>query len=292
MVNGSGVSQWIDQSGNNRNATQSVGSNQPTLVNGVINGRPVVRFDGVSDFLTFNLPVNGSSAMSLFLVAANTQNQNGGESGAERAALFWNERAGWGTLFLTPFQASVNCRFGTTQVENRNDYLRTAPIGSAFTVSSAIKNGTTDSLYVNGTQVVNASGKLPTIAACQDVANVGRGYNNNTFFAGDIAEILIYNRALTTAERQQAEQVLDGKYGLAAAAGLAGPPWITHIAVEQDGVRLNFSGRANGRYRIEASRDLIEWTVVGTTTAGPDGVSQFSYATDPAGARFYRVVTP
>jgi hypothetical protein len=62
--------------------------------------------------------------------------------------------------------------------------------------------------------------------------------------------------------------------------------------VEKGGVRLNFSGQANGRFRIEASRDLIQWIMVGTTTVGPDGVSQFSHTPDPARARFYRVVTP
>src|SRR5262249_18800545 len=97
-MSGGVLSQWTDQSGNNRNATQSSAGSQPTLVNGVLNGQPVVRFDGVNDFLTFSLPVNGSNAMSLVLVAANAQNQNGGASGAERAALFWNESAGWGTL--------------------------------------------------------------------------------------------------------------------------------------------------------------------------------------------------
>jgi hypothetical protein len=291
VLNGPGLSQWLDQSGNNRHATQSASASRPTLVNGVINGRPVVRFDGASDFLTFNLPVNGLSTMSLLLVAANTQNQNGGESGGERAALFWNETAGWGTVFLTPFQSSLNSRFGTTQVENRNDYLRPLSVGSRFTLSTAVKNGPTDSLYVNGTQVLNTSGKLPTIAACQSVANVGRGYDNDTFFAGDIAEILIYNRALTVAERQQAEQLLIDKYGLTAAAGLAGPPWITGISVDRGNVRVNFSGRANGRYRVEASRDLILWTPVGTATAGPDGLAKFSHAADSSGARFYRVTT-
>jgi hypothetical protein len=291
VINGSGLSQWMDQSGNNRNATQSTGASQPTLVNGVINGRPVVRFDGVNDFLTFNLPVNGLSTMSLLLVAANTQNQNGGESGSERAALFWNETAGWGTVFLTPFQSSVNSRFGTTQVENRNNYLRPVSSGSSFTLSTAIKNGTTDSLYVNGTQVLNTGGKLPTIAGCQSVANVGRGYDNDTFFAGDIAEILIYNRALTITERQQAEQLLINKYGLTAAAGLADSPWITGISADRGNVRVNFSGRANGRYRVEASRDLILWTPVGTATAGPDGSAKFSHAADSSGARFYRVTS-
>src|SRR5262249_4532205 len=154
------------------------------------------------DFLTFSMPVNGSNAMSLFLVAANTQNQVGGESGAECAALFWNETAGWGTLYLTPFQSHLSLRSWTTQAGHGTNYARPSSLGGAFSQTTAIKNGTTESLWVNGTQVVNAGGKLATIAGCQPTGNLGRGYNNDTFFAGDIAEVLIYNRALTTAERQ------------------------------------------------------------------------------------------
>ena len=68
--------------------------------------------------------------MSIFLVAANTQNQAGGASQAERAALFWNETAGWGTVYLSPFQTAVNLRFGTTQVW-QSHHLYPAGVGWA-----------------------------------------------------------------------------------------------------------------------------------------------------------------
>jgi hypothetical protein len=236
--------------------------------------------------------------MSLFLVAANTQNQNGGSSGAERAALFWHESAGWGTLYLSPFQSSVSFRFGTTQAENQIDYLRPSSVGSAFTISSAIKDGTTDSLFVNGTQVVNAGGKLATVAGCQAFGNVGRGYDNNTYYAGDIAEVLIYERALTAAERQGVERFLGSKYGLRLASltelvgsiGLRAPR-IIGIWMEQGDVRLDFSGQAGKGYQIEASEDLTRWTVVGHVTMGPEGLFTFFQAADRSGAWFYRVAS-
>src|SRR5262249_3683840 len=90
ITSGSALSQWSDQSTNNRHATQGTAGSQPTLVNGVINGLPVVRFDGVNDFLTFPLPVNGLGGMSVFLVAANTQDQNPGPSAAQPRAVFWS----------------------------------------------------------------------------------------------------------------------------------------------------------------------------------------------------------
>ena len=212
VLNGAAVTQWADQSGNNRHATQGTSGNQPTRVNAGLNGLPVVRFDGANDFQTFPLPVNGLTGMSIFLVAANTQDQAGGSTQAERAAVFWNETAGWGTVYLSPFQQAVNLRFGTLQSGNRIIYSRPAAIGSQFTTTTAIKDGTTDALYVNGALVLSQGGKLAALAGNQSIGQLGRGYNDNTYFAGDIAEVLVYDRALTIAERQAVEAYLNDKY--------------------------------------------------------------------------------
>jgi len=53
-TNNSRVSTWADRSGNNNNAAQSVSARQPTLVTGVVNGQPVIRFDGTDDALQVN----------------------------------------------------------------------------------------------------------------------------------------------------------------------------------------------------------------------------------------------
>src|SRR5262249_16824982 len=187
------------------NALQGVASSQPSFVSSALNGKPILRFDGVDDFMTFTLGVNGLSGMSIFMVAANTSGQTVGGSRAERAALFWNETAGWGTLYLTPFQTQVAFRFGTTQPLNWPLLARPSSIGSSFSISTAIKDATTDSLYTNGVLALSEGGKLSTIAACSTTGNIGRGYNNNTFFLGDIAEILVFKRALTPAERHDVE---------------------------------------------------------------------------------------
>ena len=50
------------------------------------------------------------------------------------------------------------------------------------------------------------------IAGCRDFGNLGRGYNDNTYFPGDFLEVLVYTRALTDAERQDVEQYLHAKY--------------------------------------------------------------------------------
>jgi hypothetical protein len=48
-------------------------------------------------------------------------------------------------------------------------------------------------LFVNGQLVASQSGKLTTIQGIRPIGNLGRGYNDDTFFAGDIAEVLVYD---------------------------------------------------------------------------------------------------
>src|SRR3990172_6088908 len=77
---GTAVSQWADQSGNSRNATQGTASSQPTLVSNALNGKPALSFDGVNDFMTFTFPVNGLTGVTLVLVGANSADKNGGST--------------------------------------------------------------------------------------------------------------------------------------------------------------------------------------------------------------------
>jgi hypothetical protein len=50
-TDGAAVSQWNDQSGNARHASQATGSKQPIYKAGILNGYPAIRFDGIDDFL-------------------------------------------------------------------------------------------------------------------------------------------------------------------------------------------------------------------------------------------------
>ncbi len=210
-LSGDRVSAWADQSGLGRNVTQGSAACRPMPVSSVT-GLPGLRFDGLTNFLSCDLPVNDLTGMTIFLVANSTVDQGGGSTQAGNAAVFWHESASWGTVYLSPYQGQVNWRFGTTQTNNRQRYYRPALFGDEMAIYTAIKNDTVDSLYINGTLAMSEEGKLGAIAGCQNTCNIGRGYDNNTFFAGDILEVIVYSRALPEAERQLVESYLHDKY--------------------------------------------------------------------------------
>ena len=203
------VSAWADRTGSDLRATQSQVGSQPTLMTG--SGNPAIRFDGVSSWLSVAFPINGLTGITIFLVSSNAVDSTFGWG--VNAAMSWNESVMWGATFLGPFQTNVMYRFGTAQVENAPAYNRPYDIFSTTSLTEMVKDGQTDSLYVNGTLVQSQSGKLPSISGTLDALSLGLGLGQ-TYFAGDIAEIIIYRGALSDAERNQVETYLMAKYVL------------------------------------------------------------------------------
>jgi hypothetical protein len=200
---------WPDQSGSGSDAiAPSLSVAPPEFENGP-NCTPVVSFGGGSQ-LNFDLPINGWTQMTVFMAGAAAADAGGW---FENQALFWNETAPWGTTFFSPSQSNAFFRFGTTQVNNQPIYARPMNIGGDFNVTTAIHNVNTDSLYVNGALVLKEGGKRAAISGTVPTATIGAGLNN-TFFTGDIGEILIYDRALSESERQTVERYLMAKYGI------------------------------------------------------------------------------
>ena len=67
-------------------------------------------------------------------------------------------------------------------------------------------------MYVNGVLALRQNGKLSSIAGVGSTATIGSGLYNS-YFNGNVGEILIYDRALSNAERTKVEQYLIAKYG-------------------------------------------------------------------------------
>jgi hypothetical protein len=212
-LSGSNVSAWADQSGSGANAAQTVDANQPVLMANSINGLPAVDFDGVDDFMTFTLPINDLTGMTIFVVSAATQDVTPPFPYCQNAAIFWNESASWGTVHVTPLQSAVWIRFGTGSTQTlpvKFDYA--APMADVFTITTAMMDGANDYLYVNGDQVLENTKPQGVIANNRDTGNLGRGYNDDTYFPGKIAAVLVYDRTLPASQRQEVEEYLNVKY--------------------------------------------------------------------------------
>ncbi len=208
------ATEWPDQSGKGHNATAPTAPGQfgPVQIQQDGNNCRGAFAFGNNTYFNFNLPINGWNQMTIFLVGRSTQDPPAGSYASFASAILWNENAQWGNTFLTPYQNSIAFRFGTTQVNNQPAYSRPVTIGQDFTVTRAVHDGTTDSLYVDGIRVLSQGNKNPTLSGTTGAGYIGRGFNN-TYFDGEISEILVYNRVLTANENATVEKYLRNKFG-------------------------------------------------------------------------------
>ncbi|HZE95999.1 MAG TPA: hypothetical protein VE981_03135 [Planctomycetota bacterium] len=209
------VAQWQDQSGHGRNAGQTMPAGRPQLAANVWNGKPVLRFDGTANQLQFDCPVNAQTALTIFMVSSAAKNQLGNDCG-NYAALQWSESGGWGAVFLSPEQNRIAYRFGTGQGGNVVFWDRQPTGGPA--VFMMRKDGAHEELWVQGALVAAPKDKTWPIGHTSDTATIGAGNETRNpppkFFAGDIAEILVFTRALSEPERDAVERSLRAKYGI------------------------------------------------------------------------------
>jgi hypothetical protein len=220
------VTEWIDLSGNGNNAEQTIAANQPTAYyapnsaggfseSGVIGDgptcQPAVNFNGQGQFLNFNLPIEGLSDVTIFLVAAPDADGTGGPGRSQSAAIFWNESEAWGSTHLTPFQTIVSARFGTTQLNDNLVYVRPVDTGADYTVTTFEKRDSTDSLWVDGEYVAKQDNQRPQLSGVLRNGFLGQG-SSKTYWKGEIAEVLVYDRALDSTERKAVEHYLMSKH--------------------------------------------------------------------------------
>ena len=82
-------------------------------------------------------------------------------------------------------------------------------------MTTATKDGATEKVFVDGELVWTQTDKFTTIKNTDSKGFIGRwshGGDNSGWFLGNVAEIIVYTRALDDAERKQVEGYLKAKY--------------------------------------------------------------------------------
>ena len=211
LSNGDNVSQWRDQSDNGNNFAQS-GNNRPSYRTSAINNLPAVRFDGTNDYMTGNRwsSYATSTAYTVFVVGKAT-NVNTNSDRGDRNDGFWGDTGGNVAQFLRS-----SSRVGTLNYDGTNDKIEQAyTVGTWKVFTSSLGSGYI-SIKQNGTAASTASsGNTDSLNNSLELGRVYSSfYGNQLCLDGDIAEMIIYNRSLSTAERDAVEMYLVTKYGL------------------------------------------------------------------------------
>jgi hypothetical protein len=225
-LNGSTVSNWADQSGNGNNAIQSNTERQPLFVAGGLNGRPILRFDGLNDKLGFT----GSrqmSQISYFLVFKN----DSGAQGANPNNVLTFGAAGGGLgeqyFMLVRGLANIPDRIGIGVGTSNGIQANATNIAAygAWRYISVITNQTIWSTTLrwnrNDASMVPVGSDVSISVPLGDPTGSGGGIGGadgvplGTIVAKcDVAELIVYDTVFTQPERDSIEGYLCSKYGL------------------------------------------------------------------------------
>lgn len=204
-----GVAAWADQSGlaTPNNVAQSNSGIRPIVVDGVANGKPVVRFNSQNQILqSSGLVQSGTGSFTCFAaVTFNSVPANANQY------VFWNGDAssGYGMWINTFQKLRTGWGGGSYATITSSSAALTSQL---YVIGSRFTAGTNHQVWINGN--LTGTGARTTSNFGAGVFSVGNNSNSSTSgMTGDVAEILIYSRALSDAEVTSVGNYLSSKWG-------------------------------------------------------------------------------
>lgn len=218
------VSAWRDQSGAAHHAVQPTTNRRPLLVRGAVGGKPALRFDGVDDCLAVE-QLNYAAAgvldgLTLFALWRSTSVQAQTLLSFDRSA-YWEAgltggvgagRARWSTQPQVGAAHHLDSPAALVDGRWRLTCMRFAAGATA-----------TKQLFIDGVLVAGAdahpgqnlgNGALRFgFVGVASQANAFNGAIAGDFLRGELAELVLYHRALSDEERDRVEQYFVEKYG-------------------------------------------------------------------------------
>lgn len=216
------VSSWLDYSGNGRDAVQATEANRPVYLSNAREGYPGMRFDGTNDMLTYILPVNGLTGVTVFVASSATRDKAvAGGDYRKYPVLGWEELpVFWGGFRIMPHQTTLAVRFGIGSPSEADvNNPRPSTIGTNWVLTTAWKSGYEEKLYSKGEPLMeltraDAGGLGSYLNNVSPTGHVASGGNWGEWGAYDVVEVLVYTNALTSNEIDQVEAYFNDKYGL------------------------------------------------------------------------------
>lgn len=197
------VQTWADQSGNGNNASQGTAANRPAFIssNAAVGGRSTVRFLGAgSKWLTHSLGAMASNFTVWAMVCSDTG------SGATNFQVLYGNNGG---AFLLSNGTGTGGDWGCYL----NGYIDS---------TKGILDGNGHSLgwscpTVGGTQTFCTDGVVTTVAGgtayTGATGQIGNGGGSIQGAACDLAELIVWNTALSSTQLQQLDRYARATYG-------------------------------------------------------------------------------
>ncbi|HEX3800105.1 MAG TPA: glycosyl hydrolase family 28-related protein [Verrucomicrobiae bacterium] len=205
-VSGTQVVTWLDKSGKTNNASggtpPTVGTNS-TLAQTQAGLAKVVHFNGANDYLSVDLSSLSNSAYTVIAmeVAAN--------KGSSSSYILGNDNGGQDATLHIGYNTSNEWRWGEYGDDLNFDTTFKFPVPRIST--ERITTAFAESLYFDGTNVANRTAGALLGGTFLKSGTVGRAINSGNY-QGDLAELIVYNSALSVSDRTNIESYLATKW--------------------------------------------------------------------------------
>lgn len=200
------ISSWTDQSTQANNGTQGTGSLQPLFKNNAtdnINFNPVVKFDGTDDFmgLTVSKLPTGTTARSVVMVATTTTT-------GTRYSIAWGTNATGQAQGIATVSGTLNYVGWSADVTSASFWATNVP---NQTIGTFAGSGGAVNLYGKGKLLTGPTNRTWNTSTAG--ARLGASPWAGEYWSGPIADVLVFPRVLSAAERQRVDSYLAVKYG-------------------------------------------------------------------------------
>ena len=213
------VQQWNDFSGNSYTMSQATSTNRPTFKTNIVEGKPVVRFDGADNYMqgVDAVPntlwaVNGATMMvAAFVHAVTTANAT-----AYLNDSLWTDRRAAGGVRRAHALTTAPTATAFSYDGSEDAAAESATVTAAWLSFTYMHDGINVYSGVSDTRTASmtsaASGSTTALADRHLI--FGANTDLSIFTQVDIAEIVAFNVALTEANRQIVERYFAAKYGI------------------------------------------------------------------------------
>ena len=198
------VSGWDDKGSQSNNSTQPVGTNKALWVDSALNSLPIIRFNGSDNYMSVANGANFNNAnMSFFMV------------------IKMNTKASWGVMFgnrdngsgwqVGNYSNTGEMVIQSNQVGGNGRGTLDSTLG--YAIFSYSYDGAARKAYENGAlveSISDADGFTSNLSA--DPVIGARGPTPNSFMNIDIAEMIVYNSALSDTNRLALDAYLQAKW--------------------------------------------------------------------------------
>ncbi|RYG26548.1 hypothetical protein EON82_02880 [bacterium] len=217
LANFDSIAAWRDKSGLGRHATQATTARRPALASSALNGRNAVRFDEVDD--TLAVSGAGSIAQSVYGITVFVVTiPRALPAGMSLYISTANPAASRSWLSLPSAAQHFGRRLDADTGQTLSFGTLTAGTPVLVTDHVDLVNNLVTG-YLSGTslgQVAYQTGAPaePTSNTASGSVQIGSLNGSSTFANQDLGEIVVFSRALTSAERRAVEGYLRVKWGI------------------------------------------------------------------------------